>query len=120
MSDCVFCKLANHEIPTERIYEDEEVFAFKDQAPKAPIHYLFVPKKHVESANALKDDATIVAKIFQAIAKVAERDGFAQKGYRVINNCGDDGGQSVHHLHFHVLAGEPIRFPSFDEDENNK
>ena len=117
MEDCIFCKLANHDIPTEAVYEDEHVFAFRDMAPKAPIHYLFVPKRHIPSANAFAqgEDASVVAHVFRAIATVAERDGFAHSGYRVINNAGPDGGQSVHHLHFHVLAGAPIRFDGFDE-----
>lgn len=115
MSDCIFCKLANKEIPTEVVYENEDVFAFKDAAPMAKIHYLFVPKAHIESIQAV-DDESIMGKLFAAIRLVAERDGFAQSGYRIVSNVGDDGGQSVHHLHIHVLAGEPIRFPGFDQE----
>ncbi|MDY3987319.1 MAG: histidine triad nucleotide-binding protein [Peptoniphilaceae bacterium] len=118
MSDCIFCKLANKEIPTETVYEDDQVFAFRDMNPKAEVHYLFIPKKHIQSVNDFEhgEDAGIVAAIFRAIARVAERDGFADSGYRIINNCGKDGGQSVPHLHFHVLAKQPIRFAEFDQD----
>ena len=114
--DCLFCKIANGEIPTELVYENEDVAVFRDISPMAPVHLLFVPKKHIASANAFADgeDASIVSRIFEAIAYVAKRDGFTESGYRVISNCGKDGGQSVDHLHFHVLAGKPIRFPGFD------
>lgn len=114
--DCLFCKIANGEIPTELVYENEDVAVFRDISPMAPVHLLFVPKKHIASANAFADgeDASIVSRIFEAIAYVAKHEGFAESGYRVISNCGKDGGQSVDHLHFHVLAGKPIRFPGFD------
>lgn len=110
--DCIFCKLASGEIPTAAVYEDDRVFAFKDMDPQAPIHYLFVPKRHIASTNALRADAGIVADIFRAIALVAERDGFAEAGYRVVSNCGRDGGQTVEHLHFHVLAGRKLLWPA--------
>ncbi len=117
MEDCIFCKLANGQIPTDLVYEDDEVAAFKDVNPKAKIHYLFVPKEHISSMNECAQDGTIMAHIFQAIAKVAKRDGFDRNGYRIVSNCGKDGGQTVHHLHVHVLAGEPVRFPGFDEED---
>ncbi len=113
MSDCIFCKLANKEIPTEVVYENEDVFVFKDMEPMAKIHYLFIPKAHLESVQAL-DDFSIMGKLFAAIHEVAEKEGFAKEGYRVISNVGNNGNQSIHHLHIHVLAGEPIRFPGFD------
>lgn len=110
--DCIFCKLASGEIPTEVVYENNKVFAFKDMEPQAPIHYLFIPKKHYTSANDLIDDASVVKDIYEAIALVAKRDGFADKGYRVINNTGKDGGQTVEHLHFHVYAGREMLWPA--------
>ena len=118
MENCIFCQLASGDIPTEVVYEDEKVFAFKDMAPKAPVHYLFIPKEHIDSADAFAEDAdpAIVGDIYRAIAAVARRDGFAQSGYRIINNTGEDGGQTVHHLHFHVLAGKKIRFEGFDAE----
>ena len=113
--DCIFCKLASGLIETQCIYEDDKVFAFKDMAPCAPIHYLFIPKEHIESLQAANDSQIEdLSYIFKAIKKVAERDGFADKGYRIVNNIGRDGNQSVPHMHFHVLAGEPIRFKGFD------
>lgn len=115
MSDCVFCKLIQGEIPTDKVYEDDKVLAFKDINPLAKIHYIFVPKDHIESAQVVDPDSRIISDLFVAIRTVAEREGFAETGYRVVTNVGKDGGQSVPHLHFHVLAGEPIRFPGFDE-----
>lgn len=116
--DCIFCKLASHQIPTEIVYEDDLVFAFKDAAPVAPIHYLFILKEHVPSLQeATRKQLEDLTHLFQAIQEVAKRDGFAESGYRLVTNVGPDGGQSVHHMHFHVLAGKAIRFPGFDGEE---
>lgn len=110
--DCIFCKLVNREIPTEIIYEDDYVFAFNDLEPQAPVHILFVPKNHIKSNNDVKDDDHIITHIFNAIRKVAKEKGFDQDGYRIVNNIGKDGGQSVHHLHFHVMAGRKMEWPA--------
>ncbi|NLW52861.1 MAG: histidine triad nucleotide-binding protein [Tissierellia bacterium] len=110
--DCIFCKLANKEIPTQVVYEDEYVFAFNDTDPKAPIHLLFIPKKHISSNNDVENDDMIMAHIFSAIRKVAKDMGFDKDGYRIVNNVGDDGGQSVHHIHFHVMAGRKMLWPA--------
>lgn len=110
--DCLFCKIINGDIPSEKIYEDEYVYAFSDIDPQAPTHIIFIPKQHIASANELcPDNSAVVGKIFEAIAKVAEEKGFADKGYRIVNNCGEDGGQTVGHLHFHVLAGRSLQWP---------
>lgn len=109
--DCIFCKLANKEIPTKVVYEDEYVFAFNDMEPQAPVHILFIPKDHVASNNEVEDDL-IVGRIFAAIRKVAKDKGFDQDGYRVVNNCGKDGGQTVNHLHFHLMAGREMTWPA--------
>lgn len=110
---CIFCKLANKEIDTEVVYEDEDIFVFKDSDPKAPIHLLFIPKKHIESINDLTDEnALIVSKIFLKIRDIAKEMGFSENGYRVVANTGEDGGQSVKHLHFHVLAGRVMTWPA--------
>ena len=102
---CIFCKIINREIPAEIIYEDENVIAFKDIEPKAPVHFLVVPKKHIESALEInKENSGAVASCFEAISKIAKKLNL-EKGFRVINNCGVDGGQTVMHLHFHVLGG---------------
>ena len=106
--DCLFCKIIAGEIPSAKVYEDDYVFAFKDIAPQAPVHVLVVPKAHISSADAVDaDNSLYVAKCFEAIQKIAKELGLSN-GYRVINNCGKDAGQTVMHLHFHILAGLPL------------
>lgn len=103
--NCLFCKIIAGEIPSAKVYEDENVFAFRDIAPQAPVHVLIVPKAHIESADAINtENSACVAQCFEAVAKIAKAEGL-DKGYRVINNCGEDGGQSVKHLHFHLVGG---------------
>lgn len=107
--DCIFCKLANGDIPTEMVYENEFVVAFNDMNPVAPKHILVVPKKHYESLNDIPvDEMNIVSEIHKAIQEIAKQEGFFENGYRVINNCGKDGGQEVPHIHYHILAGIPM------------
>lgn len=107
--DCLFCKIIKKEIPSDVVYEDEEVLAFKDIHPAAPVHILVIPKKHISSLVELQEqDIAVVGKIYQVINQIAKEQGFAQKGFRVIVNCGEDGGQEVGHLHFHVLAGKKL------------
>ena len=102
--DCLFCKIINGEIPSAKVYEDEFVFSFKDIAPIAPIHYLIVPKEHICCANEVNEgNSAAIAKVFEAAAKIAKAEGI--ESYRIINNCGDDAGQTVKHIHFHMLAG---------------
>ena len=106
MEDCLFCKIIKGEIPSTKVYEDEDILAFNDINPAAPIHILVIPKKHIESlAHMKKEDEAIVGKIYGVINKIAEEKGFKDTGYRVIVNGGRDAGQEVMHLHFHVLAG---------------
>ena len=106
MEDCLFCKIIKGEIPSTKVYENEDILAFNDINPAAPIHILVIPKKHIESlANMQKEDEAVVGKIYGVINKIAEEKGFKDNGYRVIVNCGKDAGQEVMHLHFHVLAG---------------
>lgn len=106
MEDCLFCKIIKGEIPSTKVYEDDEILAFNDINPAAPIHILVIPKKHIESlAHMEKEDEAIVGKIYGVINKIAEEKGFKESGYRVIVNCGKDAGQEVMHLHFHILAG---------------
>lgn len=103
--NCLFCKIIAGEIPSAKVYEDENVYAFRDIAPQAPVHVLVVPKDHIPSADAITaENSDAVAKCFEAVAKIANAEGL-HKGYRVINNCGEDGGQSVQHLHFHLVGG---------------
>ena len=112
MSDCIFCKIVNNEIPSKKVYEDDKVLAFYDISPEAPVHIVVIPKEHIQSVNELDDNNVyIVSHIFMVIKKIAKELGIAEKGYRVVNNCGEDGGQSVHHLHFHVLGGRSFKWP---------
>ena len=109
MENCLFCKIIKGEIPSAKVYEDEEILAFKDINPAAPIHILVIPKKHITSlAHLEKEDEAIVGKIYGVINKIAEEQGVKETGYRVIVNCGKDGGQEVMHLHFHLLAGTQL------------
>ena len=105
--DCVFCKIVDGKIPSTKVYEDEEVLAFKDINPIAPIHILIIPKKHIKSLTEL-DDNELLAHIFRVIKDVAKSQGIEEKGYRVITNIGEDGGQAVKHLHFHVIGGKKL------------
>ncbi len=107
--NCIFCKLANGIIPTEFVYESERICAFKDVSPKAPVHILIVPKKHIDSLQtASEEDRGILAEILFAATEIARTFGVSESGYRVITNIGEDGGQSVHHLHFHVIGGRKL------------
>ena len=109
MEDCIFCKIIKGEIPSNKVYEDEEILAFYDIAPVAPVHILVIPKKHIISLPHMEDeDEKIVGNIYKVINKIAEKKGFKEDGYRVIVNCGENGGQEVMHLHFHVLAGKKL------------
>lgn len=103
--DCIFCKIINGEIPSKCVYSDDDVYAFYDINPQAPVHFLVIPKKHIASAGEINtENSAVVAKCFEVIAKLAKELGL-DGGFRVITNCGDDAGQTVKHLHFHVLAG---------------
>ena len=109
MEDCLFCKIIKGEIPCKKVYEDEKILAFYDIHPAAPIHILVIPKKHIAYlAHLEKEDEAIVGKIYSVINEIAEEKAFKQDGYRVIVNCGKNGGQEVMHLHFHVLAGTQL------------
>ena len=108
MSNCLFCKIIGGEIPSTKVYEDELVFAFRDIAPQAPTHILVVPKAHIESCNGITaDNSAVVAHIFEVIPQIAKEEGL-ENGYRVVSNCGVDAGQTVHHLHFHILGGKQL------------
>ena len=109
MSYCIFCKIINKEIPSTIVYEDEKIIAFKDINPVAPVHVLVIPKKHITSLIELEDeDKNIIGDIYLVINKIAKELGIAEKGFRVIVNCGEDGGQEVKHLHFHLIGGEKL------------
>ena len=110
--DCLFCSIIKGEIPSTKIYEDDLEYVFADIAPQAPVHMVMVPKAHIASANELtEENAAVVGHIFAVAAKLAKEQGFAENGYRIVNNCGEDGGQTVGHLHFHLLAGRNLGWP---------
>lgn len=109
--DCLFCKIASHEIPSTILYEDDLVCAFKDVSPQAPTHFLVVPKTHIASLDEIREEnSAVIAHIFTVIAKLCKQQGLTD-GYRVVSNCGKDGGQTVGHLHFHVLGGRSLAWP---------
>jgi histidine triad (HIT) family protein len=112
MSDTIFGKIASGEIPADIVYEDEHVVAFRDLNPQAPTHVLVIPRKPIRTLNdAGDDDAELVGRLFLAAAKVAEQDGIAADGYRTVINCNAGAGQTVYHLHVHVLGGRPLQWP---------
>ena len=108
MSDCLFCKIAAGQIPSTKVYEDELVYAFRDINPQAPTHILVIPKEHLPSVDAITaENSRLVAHIFQVIPQIAKAENLTN-GYRVVSNCGPDAGQTVNHLHFHILGGKEL------------
>ena len=108
MENCLFCKIVAGDIPSTKVYEDDTVLAFRDIAPQAPTHILVIPKQHIGSvAEVSAENSAVVAHIFEVIAKVAAQEGL-EEGYRVVSNCGDHAGQTVKHLHFHILGGRQL------------
>ena len=109
MEDCIFCKIIKREIPSSIVYEDSDIIAFRDVNPQAPIHILVIPKKHINSLIDLKEeDELLVGKIYTVINKIAKKENIDKDGFRVIVNCGENGGQEVKHLHFHILGGKKL------------
>lgn len=110
--DCLFCKIINGDIPSAKVYEDETVFAFRDIEPQAPVHILIIPKQHIKSAAEITpENSAVVAHVFEVAAKIAEDEGLTD-GYRIVNNCGDSAGQTVKHLHFHLMGGREFTWPA--------
>ena len=108
MSNCLFCKIVEGSIPSTKVYEDDMVLAFRDIAPQAPTHILVIPKAHIPSVNGITaENSAVVAHIFEIIPQIAAAEKL-ENGYRVVSNCGDDAGQTVHHLHFHILGGKKL------------
>ena len=108
MNDCLFCKIIAGDIPSTKVYEDDTVFAFRDIAPQAPTHILVVPKAHIPDCNGVTpENSSVVAHIFEVIPQIAAAEGLTN-GYRVVSNCGSDAGQTVQHLHFHILGGKAL------------
>ena len=106
--DCLFCKIANGDIPSTKVYEDDQILAFRDIAPQAPPHILVIPKAHISSVDGItEENSAVVSHIFSVIPKIAAAENLTG-GYRVVSNCGPDAGQTVFHLHFHILGGKPL------------
>lgn len=109
MEDCIFCKIINHEIPSKIVFENDLVIAFEDLNPVAPVHILIVPKKHIGSAMELKEeDAKYISEVYLVAKQIAMQKGIHESGFRVINNCGEDAGQTVKHIHFHLIGGKEL------------
>lgn len=109
--DCLFCKIAAGEVPSKKLYEDDMVYAFYDIDPKAPVHFLVIPKKHISKLSEItEENSAVIAHIYEVIAKLSKKLGL-EKGFRVVSNCGEDAGQSVGHIHFHVLSGRLLAWP---------
>lgn len=116
MSDTIFTKIINREIPADIIYEDEFVLAFNDINPQAPVHFLVIPKKPIATINDItEEDEALVGKLYRAAASIASEVGFAEDGYRAVMNCNQYGGQTVYHIHLHVLAGKPMGWPPYQD-----
>lgn len=112
MSETLFSKIIRREIPADIVFEDDEVLAFRDINPQAPVHVLFIPKQAIATLDdAAPDQAALLGKLMLAAADYARREGFAENGYRVVMNCREDGGQSVYHIHLHLLAGRRLTWP---------
>ncbi len=108
--DCIFCKIIAGEIPSQKVYEDETVYAFKDINPMAPVHVLIVPKQHIASVNEVTaENSAVIAHIYEVASRLAKELGVAEDGYRIVTNCGKNAGQTVFHLHFHLLGGTPLK-----------
>lgn len=109
MSDCIFCKIVEGIIPSTKVYESANVLAFRDIMPAAPVHILVIPKRHIPTMNdVLPEDGGLIAELVQTAASLAKEEGIDESGYRLINNCNADGGQTAYHLHFHLLGGRKL------------
>ncbi len=112
MDNCIFCKIINREIPSDIVYEDDKIIAFKDVNPVAPVHVLIIPKEHIASAMDITEkNAPVVAHIFNTAKKIAEIMGIEKSGFRIVNNCGENAGQTVFHMHFHLIGGKTLLWP---------
>lgn len=112
MTDCIFCKIVNGDIPATKVYEDEDVLAFRDLNPQAPVHVLVIPRKHIATTNDLQpDDAALVGKMYLAAQQIARDEGISESGYRTVINCNAEAGQTVFHIHLHLLGGRPMGWP---------
>jgi len=112
LEDCLFCRIASGEMDTDFVYEDEQLIVFKDINPQAPVHLLIVPKKHISDLNNLQSaDNDLIGHVYQIAKKMAAEHDIAESGYRLVSNCGEQGGQTVYHIHFHLLGGRELQWP---------
>ncbi|SDC74204.1 histidine triad (HIT) family protein [Melghirimyces thermohalophilus] len=112
MADCIFCKIVEGSMPSEKVYEDDAVLAFKDIHAQAPVHLLVIPKRHIPSVREIgEEEGALMGRIFAVINQLAKEHGLADRGFRIVNNCGEEGGQTVHHIHFHLLGGRALTWP---------
>jgi len=112
MSDCLFCNIVEGEMDTDIVYDDDKVVAFEDINPQAPVHILIVPKKHIETISDIEaDDYQLVGHIYKVANKLSEKYEIADEGFRIVSNCKDNGGQTVYHIHFHLLGGRQFQWP---------
>jgi histidine triad (HIT) family protein len=112
MTDCLFCKMVTGEIQPDVVYEDEDVLAFRDVNPQAPTHVLVIPRTHIATTNELDDDSVgLIGKLYLAAQRIAADEGIAERGYRTVVNCNPEAGQSVYHIHLHLLGGRPMNWP---------
>ena len=109
--NCIFCKIARHEIPADVVYEDAAMIAFRDLNPQAPVHILVIPVRHLASLNEASAEPALLGTLLATAQRIAAQQGLAERGYRIVNNIGADGGQSVGHLHFHLLGGRSLGWP---------
>ncbi len=112
MNDCIFCRIAQGEIPADKVYEDGDILGFRDLNPQAPVHILLIPKRHIATLDDLDaSDADLIGRMFLAVQQVARDQGIAEAGYRTLFNCNPAGGQEVYHLHLHLLGGRQMTWP---------
>jgi histidine triad (HIT) family protein len=110
--DCIFCKIIKKQIPCEMVYEDDKVIGFKDISPQAPVHAVIIPKEHFNDLNCLNEEQSeLIGHIFMVAKEIAQTLGIAESGYRIVTNCGEQGGQTVQHIHFHLLGGRMLQWP---------
>ena len=112
MTDCIFCKMANGEIQPDVVLESDDILAFRDLNPQAPVHILIIPKRHISTLNDIEqDDAELIGKLYLTAKQIARNEGLAEPGYRTVMNCNADGGQAVYHIHLHLLGGRSMGWP---------
>lgn len=111
MSDCIFCSIVNGDIPSEKVYENEHILAFRDINPEAPVHIIIIPKEHIETIMDLDTNSNLLNELINGAKEIAKNEGIDESGFRLVNNCKKEGGQTVYHLHIHLLGGRNMKWP---------